>query len=162
MKLLAIFCILAANMIGAPDTDATRRIFDRFSEADRLVVRRGALCHPNRVKSRTLEEVKGNVEVREVLSHLVIEERAPPQRGIDEDTGEEVYFRGMVLFICPDYTLFFFRGGNELGTIGLVGISVVKAQGEKEDRVLAETSRAFLNKRFGLIEEPDEQERKKG
>jgi hypothetical protein len=161
MKFLAIVCVLAANAFGSPDADATRRIFGRFSEADRVEIRRGALCHPGRVKARILGEVRGATEVQGVLSHLIIE-TVISHRSVDPDTGEEVYFRGMVLIACPDYTLFFFRGEHQLGTIGLLGVSGVRAQGEKEDRVLAEASRLFLVKRFGLVEEPDDKQPKKG
>ncbi len=161
MKFIAIFCVLAANIFGSPDTEATRRIFGRYAEADRVEIRRGALCHPGRVKSRVLSEVRGTAEVQGVLSHLVIE-KIILRKGVDPDTSEEVHFRGTVSMGCPDYTLFFFRGESQLGTIGLLGVSGVRAQGEKEDRVLADASRSFLSKRFGLVEEPNDDEPKKG
>ncbi|MCX6953002.1 MAG: hypothetical protein NTV51_12675 [Verrucomicrobia bacterium] len=123
--LVMMMVVLATNLMASTDAQATKRVFGPFSEADRLVV----------------------------LARLVIEKREP-RKTVDAETGQDVYFTVGTLIACPDYTLFFYRGDAELGTIGLVGVSTVKARGEKEDQWLAEQSCAFLRERFGLEEDP--------
>ena len=160
MKYL-LWLLTAVSGFASVDDEATKRIIAPFADADRLVIWRASLCHPNWVNSRTMATVVGTEEVRKVMSHFEIE-RYKAEKVIDPDTGEEVEVGRMTLIACSDYVFYFYRRDREMGRIALIMNYIIQADGESGDLHLTSASRLYFERQFGIVADPDQPSEKKG
>ncbi|HNC23912.1 MAG TPA: hypothetical protein PLU52_06880 [Opitutaceae bacterium] len=154
LQLLVLAGVLALPAAEAGRPEQAREALRKYASADKLVIFRGAVCHPWRVRPRLIAEVRGTGEVQEVIAHLIVSEPKVVWE-TDPETGARYRIGGpIMLMMCPDYTLFFSRAGKLLGFVGIIGNSMIRLGGEVGDAGLTEAAAMYLHDRFGLLDEP--------